>query len=490
MADEDCEDRKKIFDTLINAGCCKRCALRYVGDTQTNYDDPEENINELYCKDLNNHNGHDEQAFKKSKLNPCVICLDLLQDATIESMILSPELDKVLEYDCDSFVNYISFPVSVLIREHSMEIFLKEKFPAFLEDHHIVPLNRAWSLSIQNKLAQKLKKKFDRNASLQVQFTTSYELEKEESSVIYHIEDKLKKSNGHNDILSRNTIGESLKTIDAAVFQKHVPIPPQTPAKPLVLDQVSYKHEHLFIAGRYCKYSRNLFQTPWILEDTVIKSSVQEIIFQALDNIFNCGSLVFSSSGREDFDVRTLGRGRPFFIKICDPKITKVSFEKFRSIEEAIRQTNLVKVRDLQFIDRKYVNNIKEGEQFKQKTYRALCVVKQPENLQIYIDKINNISNIMLEQKTPIRVYHRRSSDVRKREIYKIKARPVTGKNNLFELDVVTQAGTYVKEFVHGDLGRTKPSLSDIIGGDVDILALDVLDIHLDFPPSLESSKY
>jgi tRNA pseudouridine synthase 10 len=55
---------------------------------------------------------------------------------------------------------------------------------------------------------------------------------------------------------------------------------------------------------------------------------------------------------------------------------------------------------------------------------------------------------------------------------------------------VVTQAGTYVKEFVHGDLGRTKPSLSDIIGGDVDILALDVLDIHLDFPPSLESSKY
>jgi tRNA pseudouridine synthase 10 len=264
--------------------------------------------------------------------------------------------------------------------------------------------------------------------------------------VIYHIEDKLKKSNGHNDILSRNTIGESLKTIDAAVFQKHVPIPPQTPAKPLVLDQVSYKHEHLFIAGRYCKYSRNLFQTPWILEDTVIKSSVQEIIFQALDNIFkyilntkkndifkkcisfcSCGSLVFSSSGREDFDVRTLGRGRPFFIKICDPKITKVSFEKFRSIEEAIRQTNLVKVRDLQFIDRKYVNNIKEGEQFKQKTYRALCVVKQPENLQIYIDKINNISNIMLEQKTPIRVYHRRSSDVRKREIYKIKARPVTG---------------------------------------------------------------
>lgn len=63
------------------------------------------------------------------------------------------------------------------------------------------------------------------------------------------------------------------------------------------------------------------------------------------------------------------------------------------------------------------------------------------------------------------------------------------GINNLFEIDVVTQAGTYVKEFVHGDLGRTKPCLSQIVGGYVDIIALDVLDIHLDFPPHLTEEK-
>ena len=44
----------------------------------------------------------------------------------------------------------------------------------------------------------------------------------------------------------------------------------------------------------------------------------------------------------------------------------------------------------------------------------------------------------------------------------------------LFKLSLCTQAGTYVKEFVHGDFGRTSPSLCSIIECDVDIIALDV----------------
>lgn len=136
---------------------------------------------------------------------------------------------------------------------------------------------------------------------------------------------------------------------------------------------------------------------------------------------------MFSASGREDYDVRMLGRGRPFFIKVCDPKVTKVPYEKFRSIEREVRNSNLIKVLDLQFVHRSLVSNIKEGEQFKQKTYRALCMIDKPENLNDYIEKINNIKSVKLQQKTPLRVYHRRTSDVREREIYSIEARPITG---------------------------------------------------------------
>jgi tRNA pseudouridine synthase 10 len=44
-----------------------------------------------------------------------------------------------------------------------------------------------------------------------------------------------------------------------------------------------------------------------------------------------------------------------------------------------------------------------------------------------------------------------------------------------FRLRLTTQAGAYVKEFVHGDFGRTKPNLTIILNRFVDILELDVL---------------
>lgn len=49
-----------------------------------------------------------------------------------------------------------------------------------------------------------------------------------------------------------------------------------------------------------------------------------------------------------------------------------------------------------------------------------------------------------------------------------------------------TQAGTYVKEFIHGDFGRTKPSLRDLLGlttGEVDIIELDVEYVNMEWPP-------
>lgn len=42
-------------------------------------------------------------------------------------------------------------------------------------------------------------------------------------------------------------------------------------------------------------------------------------------------------------------------------------------------------------------------------------------------------------------------------------------------MNIETEAGTYIKEFVHGDFGRTTPSLRDVFGDcEVDILQLDV----------------
>lgn len=55
-----------------------------------------------------------------------------------------------------------------------------------------------------------------------------------------------------------------------------------------------------------------------------------------------------------------------------------------------------------------------------------------------------------------------------------------------------TQAGAYIKEFVHGDFGRTNPCVGEIleVGADkVEILELDVERVELEWPPIRSNKK-
>ena len=43
---------------------------------------------------------------------------------------------------------------------------------------------------------------------------------------------------------------------------------------------------------------------------------------------------------------------------------------------------------------------------------------------------------------------------------------------------MLASAGTYIKEFVHGDLERTIPNVGTILGVETDIIQLDVLKLY------------
>lgn len=45
-------------------------------------------------------------------------------------------------------------------------------------------------------------------------------------------------------------------------------------------------------------------------------------------------------------------------------------------------------------------------------------------------------------------------------------------------LHLLASAGTYIKEFVHGDLGRTQPNVGTILNKPADILQLDVTEVY------------
>ena len=101
--------------------------------------------------------------------------------------------------------------------------------------------------------------------------------------------------------------------------------------------------------------------------------------------------------------------------------------------------------------------------------------------------KLSQVNEIELFQKTPIRVLHRRPFAIRTRKVHSLNVERLPDNPCLFRLELVSQAGTYIKEFVHGDFGRTRPSLRDYLGAEVDIMELDVIGVNLDWPPSRSS---
>ena len=65
---------------------------------------------------------------------------------------------------------------------------------------------------------------------------------------------------------------------------------------------------------------------------------------------------------------------------------------------------------------------------------------------------------------------------MRDKKVFRLKAEYINAHYML--LHVLASAGTYIKEFVHGDLGRTVPNIGQIISSECDILQLDVTDVY------------
>lgn len=153
-------------------------------------------------------------------------------------------------------------------------------------------------------------------------------------------------------------------------------------------------------------------------------------------------------------------------------------------MEKNVTLSKLVLVRDLQLVKREDLSAIKSGEEDKKKLYRALCILDQPATVEL-MEKLNMPEGFMTQQITPLRVLHRRPLLTRPRQIYSVKACVDRTNPKVVILDIVTQAGTYIKELVHGEFSRTNPSISSIIDQFIDITALDVMGIDLDWPKTI-----
>jgi len=528
-------DKRELEDRLSESGCCRRCIERCAPF-----------VNYACGRDFSDTNGSDQssptqmkRAMKESdsfvngnaEHELCFVCLDLLGDQQVRDLIeyCKNEINSA-HYESPHFVLSVVTVQILEIRQILLALWLKEKFPAlplmeFMD--RCLPIKQLLKDDLVTLLPEVLGLEYRTNSAFDVKveveasdtsfFTTLEKLDPDSFVMRTRRQQRAKKT--PSQIFSRKSILSFFAQHSTDSLRGQFPFP-FDPIRPLSKDalngktddvssdvslitnkvskspfafRVTLEHEPIFVGGRYNKYSRDLPQTPWIMEGVRLKeSSIEEIIVTPIDALLRADEFKFSSSGREDVDVRCLGEGRPFVVECLNPRRVALTEEELRRLEEEINGVggDKIRVTKMAMVSDRETAYLRKMENEKRKHYAAEChsLEKLTEN---DMTKLKGVHEQLIHQKTPIRVLHRRPLAVRPRRVHSIYEAELVDDHH-FRIGLETEAGTYIKEFVHGDLGRTQPNLKEILGKEVDILKLDVekVDVIWPLPPDFDFGNF
>ena len=396
------------------------------------------------------------------------------------------------------------------------------------------------------------------------------------------MEDYLRKRHGaaNSAPLKSSLIEEIAKHLKASGFDMKIVI--DKPEILAIIDvltlTVDLDVRSQYFYGRYRKLERGIPQTKWPCKSCKGRgcekcdftgmqytSSVQGLIGDPLLEKFGSEEHSFHGMGREDIDVRCLGRGRPFVIEFKDPTFRNIDCTEMMEIintnaegrleVSSMRPSNrseVVRVKDTP-AEKSYTirykiepmtqdeldeltkilevpkdnrhRNSRRKKYYSNKNYReekepeqvdysglkkaelvAICEEKglaKSGTKDVLIERIQNakeetlplpdkdfvleimekLQGCTLAQRTPERVAHRRADKIRKRKVIETRDPSIEiVDDNLMigEFSLRCESGTYVKETVHGDGGRTQPSIASLIKAKCTVEWLDVADIHAD----------
>ena len=441
------------------------------------------------CSDRDNGGSPASPSAKRKKEAPatpalCQCCLGLLAPCYHETLVqtVNARLHEEGYQGLTGFHLCLQLPPQLALLLESTRLTLATSsqqpvttpFSSYVKDH------------LRTSLCRLLEHDLALTAQVNSSFQVTLKLTHEQSanryrSLIETFLPSLSRSQRHSRQITQSIVEQVLPHLSLVSLQAEGLVPSNSVFNSYPIATVSFSQASIFVAGRYNKYSRTLSQTPWFVEGTRRgETSVQELICSPLQAVVKANNICFSSSGREDVDVRMLGNGRPFLLEFVDPHC-QLNKELCHTLEEKINlSTDLISVRQLTVVSKKAQCLLKEGEEKKKKHYRALVWSSQPVS-QSAVVSLSSTHDLKIAQKTPIRVLHRRSVATRERMVYTMQGEPVDSHH--FYLYMVTQAGTYIKEFVHGDFGRTVPNLCLLLEQEVDILTLDVMEVGLEWPP-------
>jgi tRNA pseudouridine synthase 10 len=244
----------------------------------------------------------------------------------------------------------------------------------------------------------------------------------------------------------------------------------------------------LFLEGRYRKLVRDLPQTVHYCpackgrrggcthcegRGKLSRDSVQELIARQVLPRFKAREGKFHGAGREDVDVRMLGSGRPFVYEVVSPKNPEVDVDELVQLLNEMH-AGRIEISPLRRVERRRVAALKEASFAK--VYAAK--VRSPEP--VPAERLGALvgARVEVRQRTPERVAHRRADLVRVRQVTIRSIDAVA--DGSFRVELRCDHGTYVKEWISGDGGRTEQSLAALLGIACVCEELDVLEVLSD----------
>uniref|UniRef100_A0A0E0KTW0 tRNA pseudouridine(55) synthase n=1 Tax=Oryza punctata TaxID=4537 RepID=A0A0E0KTW0_ORYPU len=459
---------------LLSVGVCVRCIFRFFG--AFSYAAPCLSLTASVLHSFLEEHDDSAKCGSCSCLSKdeayCSICFGVLlptcyQDDGVEPLRSVSPIDNVTSiisqavqregHQVDEFSLEISLPAVIAANDRAIRLYMKEKYGSANWFNEKIFSQQTMSVkeSLRVLLVPSLEKQMNvkhGNNSFRIRLTYTHD---EGSQKLLKLlpNDRGRKrkaesrdgnstKRGSTDddkhILSESDafINKTLEGIQDQEFCSLFQLPPEKVLEACHL-VISCQRSPIYIGGRYLKLSRNVSQSCWIIDDERMgEASVEEIIGENVRAICKGDGYKFHAAGREDIDVRMLGSGRPFLVEILNvrsiPSATEV-----KQIADKINDSEKkhVRVRNLKLVGSEIWTMMREGEAEKQKQYAALIWTSRP----LTDDDLHNISLIK------------------------------------------DMAGTYIKEFVHGDLGRTHPSVGVMLSCRAEILQLDVTDVKMDF---------
>ena len=358
------------------------------------------------------------KPLKKVKSDSCYICQGIMSelDSTVKIISSAIEADQ---YEFDSFILGASLPSVIFEREDSIRARFKVRGRE----------------NIRKQFVDELRIRLEKITEKSVQYITP------DVAILIVIANK--------DTDDTNNSNDYNNTLRQTVLLKASPI---------------------FLSGRYVKTTRGLPQKKDICQKCSGRGcslctymgassfdSIEAIISRRVIEITRGDTTKFSWLGGEDKDSLVLGKGRPFVVRVSNPKVRRLKKDLI------IEENGLCAVIKKQQSSK---HSFQLPSRFTTKT--KITIHAEGE---LPYKKLATLTNVLENSEVSFRA----KSKILKKKIYSVQVEQIDEKR--FILTVTADGGLFIKQFVGGQQ-YSEPNISKITGVKCECVAFDVLEVN------------